>query len=335
MKNFMCFISSFIVPGMSLALNVTEPQIETFNSIEIHSKDDQVQTLGKVDFIIDPFASRDDLIELNAREQKLVSPNGKAFTTFGYNKDAKVLIASHKPIAHASVIGKEKNNVLVLFYDKDNRVIAPQKESFRIYDLESFKPIDFDYTPTLPPKDITLNVDLLIDVSGSMSGGLGGVTDASKTFMEELPDFTRCSVLTFGSHITHLTNESAKKKSCRETVNVLDNGLSANGATALHLAIKQSMEEKKQHENTLPNMHIVLTDGADTQNPEITPEQLVNLKQESNSKVLFFWAGHYNDHLKSLADIETVSTSNIHYDLDAFFRSIGVSINGMQSLTIK
>ena len=326
-----CLCCAQIAP----AIEVQEPQSQILKSIEFSSIDDQLRALGAVKFIVDLGAARDDVFELKARREKLTLDDGRNITTFGYNEEAGVMIGAVSPISNVSITGKENGKILALFHDAENHIVAPNRNHIRVFDLD-FKPLEFEYTPALPPNDVTVDVSLLIDVSGSMASALPDVTRASSNFLSGLPDFTRCSVFTFGSSVERLTDaDPAKRRPCPESLNVLTGGLTANGTTALHRVIKESLEDHEKAQSQLPKLTIILTDGKDTENPEITVEKLSALKKDSNSKVLIFWAGLYNpDYLKGLADIESISGKQITRDLEAFFRTIGMSINGLQTIAI-
>tara|TARA_R110002072_G_scaffold10244_3_gene47892 strand:- start:487 stop:1497 length:1011 start_codon:yes stop_codon:yes gene_type:complete len=336
MKSLFLLAACISCTQFSHAVEVHEPKSHILKSVEFNSIDEQVKTLGAVEFIIDLGASRDDVFELSARRKGLTLEDGREITVFGYNKEAGVIIGSVAPVSYVSVTGADGGKILAQFFDEKNEIIAPSTDQIQVFDL-NFKPLEFEYTPALAPKGIAMDVSLLIDVSGSMQNALNDVTRASRDFLSALPDFTRCSVLTFGSTVERLTNvDPAKRKSCPESLSVLDAGLVVNGATALHRAIKDALEDNKASESKLPKLTIILTDGQDTENPEISVDKMNALKKDSNSKILIFWAGSYSpDYLKGLADIESVSGNHITSDLEEFFRSIGISINGLQTITIK
>ncbi len=336
MNNPILFATLLGLATIAGAIEINEPADHSFTGITFTSVDDDIRTLGTPEFVIDLSAARDDLLELKARRSELKLGNGKPISVFGYNKDINIMIGASDPVKHLSVVGTDQDNILALFYDQDNAIIAPKLDQIQLFDLD-FKPLAFTYIPAQKPTNQFLDVDILIDVSGSMENALAGVTDATRQFMKELPTFTRCSILTFGTTVERLTDhDPSKLKPCPNSLDVLMGGLKASGATALHRVIKESLEGGNTKVRKLPKLSILLSDGVDTENPEITLDQLKSLKDKSNSKVLIFWAGSYDpDYLKGLADIETISDYDIESDLSRFFTSIGISINGMQSITIK
>jgi len=100
----------------------------------------------------------------------------------------------------------------VLFYNEQNEVIAPNKKDIRVFSLDS-KALKFEYQPTSTPASVGMDVSILIDKSGSMKGHMPVVMAATRGFMANLPDFTRCHVLTFSDNIERLTSKSAKNAS--------------------------------------------------------------------------------------------------------------------------
>ena len=100
----------------------------------------------------------------------------------------------------------------MLFYNEQNEVIAPNKKDIRVFSLDS-KALKFEYQPTSTPASVGMDVSILIDKSGSMKGHMPVVMAATRGFMANLPDFTRCHVLTFSDNIERLTSKSAKNAS--------------------------------------------------------------------------------------------------------------------------
>jgi hypothetical protein len=336
MRTFTIYTVCMCFTFLANASEIREPKLDVLKSVTFTSIDDQVKTLGKVDFIIDLSASQDDVFELKLRRTKLSLQDGREVTAFGYHKEAGVIIGAVAPVSRVIITGEENDSILAQFYNTQNEIIAPSFKQIQLFDLD-FKPLKFDYQPASQPKNVVMDVSLLIDVSGSMEAALQDVTNASREFLSELPSFTRCSVLTFGTEVTRLTEaKPTDRSSCPESLNTLNQGLSASGTTALHRVLYDTLEDNKSISSTLPKLTIVLTDGQDSQNPEITAKQLIALKHESNSKILIFWAGSYDlSYLKGLADIESVSDQQVKQNLEAFFRSIGISINGLQTITLK
>lgn len=311
------------------AIEVSQPEVKITKEIKISSPDDFVMTLGKVDFWIDLSAEHDSLLELKIRRAELTLADGRKSSVFGYNQAGNVIVVSDKPVAHISVTGVNSKNISVIFYDADNKIVAPHKENIRVFDL-NFKPLNFDYTPAQSPNSsMKLDVTILLDRSGSMGGYMPFVQDATKLFMRELPSFSQCLLITFGSLVEQLGNGFSP---CSTSTILLAPPIMAEGATALFAALETGLRSGSS--TGLPHLVIVVTDGVNTENG-LSKEQLIALKKSTNAKVLVFWAGvHDPEHLKGLADFESVSTSNIRSDLDAFFSSIGVSISGIQTLTL-
>ncbi|GAB1256170.1 hypothetical protein NBRC116494_06720 [Aurantivibrio plasticivorans] len=323
----------FVLAAHAQAIEIIEPQVHEFKSVSITSSDDQVATLGQVSFIVDFSAARDNLFELEIRREELKLKDGRNSEVFAYDKDAGVIIAASAPVSHISISGKNGSDVLALFHNAKNEVIAPRPNDIRLFDL-NFQPLDFSYTPALTPSSMRMNVTILIDRSGSMAEAMPSVLTATRGFMANLPDFTRCRIFTFGADVQSLTpHDPAQLSACPQSLWVLNRPIHVGGGTALFSAIHQGLAIKDTPKSTLPNLVIVLTDGINTQGSPYTLFDLADLKKQSNSKIMTFWAGAHNPaYLKGLADIESVSTRNVKTDLDIFFHTIGVSVSGMQTL---
>jgi uncharacterized protein YegL len=219
----------------------------------------------------------------------------------------------------------------VLFYNANHEILAPPKHTIKLFDL-NFKPLIFEYSPAqLPSKDIKMDVSILLDRSGSMGGSMQMVQTATQEFMKQLPSFTQCSVLLFGSTVVPLTQTPLP---CSASGSLLSAPIAAEGLTALFAALETGLGLHAAATG-LPHLVILVTDGLNTENHVLSKEQIITLKKSTNARVMAFWAGAYDhEHLKGIVDFESVSTSNIKNDLDAFFSSIGVSVSGIQTLTL-
>jgi len=329
------FISGLCLVCAAHAVEVIEPSVHTAQ-FNITSPDDTVATLGKVSIIIDLAAEHDSLFELQIRRKNLQLEDGRAVSVFGYNKEGGVIVAASAPVTHISVAGVQGKDILALFHNDHNEVIAPNKKDVRLFDL-NFNPISFDYSPATPPINIGMDVSILIDHSGSMSGHMPDVIQATRDFMSSLPDFTRCHVLTFNEKVTLLTSaEPGRLSSCPNSLQAISRPIKAEGGTALFYALENAFNQSMTTHSQLPHLVIVLTDGVNNQPHTLSFDQLVALKNRSNGKLLTFWVGSYDPaHLKGLADLESVSGANIKNDLDMFFHSIGVSVSGLQTLIMQ
>lgn len=328
MKNLifsLCVAASF----QAAAFEVVSPDVETAE-ISIHSPDEDVATLGQVDIFIDLAAEFDSLFELKIRRAELKLEDGTISTAFGYSQSGGVIVVAGEPVTRVTVTGVDNGAISVIFYDKNYQIVAPPKKSIRVFGLD-LQPRNFDYNPAQPPsKNFKLDVAVLLDRSGSMGGQMGMVQSATQTFLRELPSFTMCSVFTFGNVVDALTQSQMP---CASATNLLYTPIIAEGGTALASALERGMNARATPAQSLPNLVIVVTDGVSTE--AMDKKKLSALKAATKSKLLVFWAGfHDPEHLKGLADFETASSSNIKNDLDAFFRSIGVSVSGMQTLTL-
>ena len=318
--------------SVSPAIEVVTPQELQTSSIHIDDPDRHINTLGTVSFHVDLSASHDDLLALKVRRSDLKLKDGRSFTAFGVHKKSGVIIVGGGDIQHISVASIEGKEAQVLFYGKDNEIISPKPKNVAVFDTD-FKPLSFTYTPLQTPGSLTVPVTIALDTSTSMGGHMSTVVTATKEFMRELPSFTKCSLLTFGTNIAHL---SSRADSCPSSTYLLSKPLKADGATALYKAIdtgfKYGALRKKRD---FPNIVVVVTDGVNTMKYGQTLASLTAIKKASNSKLFVFWAGSYaKGHLQGLADLELVSTQNLGSELDDFFRTLGVSLSGLQTLHI-
>ena len=329
------FLLLFTLTPPAQALEVIEPGVTTAR-FEISSPDDTVATLGKVSFILDLSAQHDNLLELQIRRKGLTLADGRPVTAFGYNKESGIIVGSVAPVAHISVAGVQGQDVLTLFHNDNNEVLAPRKADIALFDL-NFNPIGFDYQPATPPQDVGMNVSILIDRSGSMDTHMSSVMSATREFMANLPTFTRCHVLTFNDQVERLTQaDNNKVASCPDSLWVINQHITPGGGTALFSALETALNQTAKMPKKLPHLIITITDGVNNQSSSLSFDELVSLKSKSNGKLFTFWAGSYDPtHLKGLADFESVSSSAIKNDLDMFFHSIGVSVSGIQTINIR
>lgn len=326
---------SLLVATQATAIEIIEPEINAFEAITISSRDDQVSTLGEVSFIVDFSATHDDLFSLSIRRKNLRLQDDREVEVFAYDKGAGIIVAAAAPVSHISISGRNGAEISALFHNANNQVIAPAPADIGVFDL-SFNPLDIAYAPTLPPSAMNMDVTILIDRSGSMLDAMPSVLSATRDFMANLPDWTQCHIFTFGSDVERLTSSDPDQLSpCPQSLWVLNQPIAVGGSTALFEAINQGLAINAGH-SALPNLVIVLTDGVNTQKATFTKAELISKKQILKSKVLTFWAGSYSPtHLQGIADYESVSTLNVKADLDKFLQTIGISISGIQTLTIK
>jgi len=317
--------------GNAHALEVISPQVQTAEIVIIDSNH-EINTLGKVTFHVDLSASHDDLLALKVRRSDLRLNDGRKFSAFGVHKDAGLVVLGGGNITHISISSVEDGDASVLFYGKGNSIISPKPNDIAVFDTE-FNELEFAYTPLKAPGSLSVNVNLALDTSGSMKGHLDVVASNAQNFMQQLPEFTQCSLITFDAVVKHLSH---KKDSCPDSAYLLNRPLQLGGYTALYQAIETGFANAPaKSSNSLPNIVVVITDGKNTSPYAGSLASLIEAKKQSNSKLFVFWAGDYDPlHLRGLADKELVSTQNLDQELERFFTSLGVSISGIQTLKI-
>lgn len=311
--------------------------------ISLNNPDESVKSLGSVSIRIDFAASHDTLFELTIRRQGLTLQDGRPITRFAYSLDDNLIVGSRSPVDHISIAGVEAEGstrkALVLFHNASNEVIAPPPEDIAAFDL-SYTRKAIRYQPLLRSTSLDIPVNIVLDSSGSMAGFMPHALSATRDFMGKLPDFTRCQVLTFNSNVMPLTSsQSDALKSCPDTRSVLTRSISPSGSTALFEALGEAFKGNSTRvgsvSNSIPKLVIVLTDGVNTKTSPYSVTELQRLKQEHNVRSFVFWIGNYSpQHLKGLADLEVVSSQDVIRELEGFFNSIGISVSGMQTLTL-
>lgn len=319
--------------AQSLAIEVIQPEPQTAE-ISISSPDDTVQTLGTVDFIIDWRSSNDTLAELKIRRQDLKLEDGRIVDVFAHDPISGMTVGASSPVSQVSIHTVQGEEILALFHNNQNEVIAPSSKDIGIYD-KGFSTVPFDYDPAVLAGEINIDVSILIDSSGSMDSFMPLVLRETRAFMKGLPDFTRCHVYSFGSTVKKLTQSDVKStQPCSQSTNYLDNSIVANGATAMFAALEDAIRAPRYSSAT--HLIVMVTDGVNTVEHALNERQLGLLKQQENAMVLVFWAGHVSKtHLDDIADYQTSSATDVKTDLNRFFQTIGVSVSGMQTLKIR
>ncbi len=326
-----------LISNQAFAIAVIQPKELQTSEFEINDPDQFIKTLGKVDFQIDLSASHDDLLALKVRRSDLKLRDGRAFKSFGLHKDAGIIIIAGGGVSHVSIASVNGGEVSALFYGINNEIIAPNPKDIAMFDVD-FNPLGYSYTPLQTPGSLTIPITIALDTSGSMDGHMDQVIKATKQFMHDLPDFTRCQLITFSNDVNYLSARDVNRQiSCPASTYLLNQPLQASGVTALYKAISTGFSTTTKHSKiNFPNIVIVVTDGMNTVKYEKGLSGLSVTKKESNSKLFVFWAGSYDkDNLSGLPDLEFVSTQNLDVELERFFHSLGVSLSGLQTLNIK
>lgn len=299
----------------------------------------EVKTFGQVTFVIDLAGARDGKRELEIRRKRLTLADGRPVTSVGYDLKSGIIIGSAGPVDRISVAGVEQTakgrQVLAIFYDKNNQVMAPSPADLIVFDV-NYNTLAVDYTPLVGAPAAGLDVSILIDSSGSMVLAMKDALAATSSFLANLPDFTRCQIITFGQEVRHLTPENPNElPACADSGKYLKPGITAFGGTALSAALQEGFSRTASSGLETPKLVLVVTDGINTVDSGVSHEELAELKDKNNIRSFVFWTGNHDpEHLKGLADYELAATTNIAQELESFLQTIGVSVSGMQTLRI-
>lgn len=335
-KLLLLFISALLSTPLAAFEFITPDEALGSASIEITDPDADVTTLGQVEFFIDLAASHDDLLALKVRRADLRFADGRPATAYGVHKEAGLIVVAGGAVRHVSISSVQPKGgtreTLVLFHGEDGQIIAPKRRDLAVFDLD-FNRLSFSYEPLAPPGAIHLPVNILLDISGSMGGHMEGVQRATQGFMEGLPDFARCRVTLFNDKLRPLTNT---REPCANAKGVLDAPITTSGSTALFEAVGAGFDTSS---GPVPAgtqiIAIAVTDGLDTDGYEGGLEGLKSKKESSGAKLFVFWSGDYlQGTLDDLPDLEFESTDNLDKELEQFFRSLGISISGLQTLLV-
>lgn len=170
---------------------------------------------------------------------------------------------------------KEPNNVWVFFSVKDGKepVSGLKAEDFEIYeDGELVSPYESKQTIQNPEVASVMYTLLLLDLSGSMteSGRVGELTDAAKSFTEEVGKSQKVAVYGFdGSKKIHpVVPFTSRRTSVEGGIDGLRNWNAKDPSTNLHGAVVRGLEtlQKALSKEDKPlkfGTLVVFSDGAD------------------------------------------------------------------------
>ncbi|MCP5230233.1 vWA domain-containing protein [Accumulibacter sp.] len=338
------FIAAFLL-GLSAHSDeprfaITTPDEEQRATFELHDPDQDVRTLGTPEIAFDLSASADTLLNLRIRRSHLTLPDGTPFTAFAGHKEHNLIVIAGGPVAKVTITGVSTagsaREVLVLFADAHGTLIAPASDQVAVFDTD-FNPLPLNYRPAAIPQHALLPVTLALDVSGSMAAHMDAVITASRSFLSSLPLYARCRILTFNDAVTALPIPGGHHI-CGASGDALNAVPAPNGGTKLLTALDEGLRAPPvRGANTLPPIVLSVTDGVDTASPDPGGllASLAAAKKSSGAKIFVFWAGvHEPTLLRGLADLQITGTSDVKTELERFFRSLGVSLSGVQVLEV-
>ena len=338
------FIAAFLL-GVSAQADeprfaITTPEEEQHATFELHDPDADVRTLGTPEIAFDLSASTDTLLDLRIRRSGLRLPGGAPFTAFAGHTEHNLIVIAGSPVAKVTITGVStagsSREVLVLFADAHGTLIAPASDQVAVFDTD-FNPLPLNYRPASIPQHALLPVTLALDLSGSMAAHMDAVITASRSFLSSLPLYARCRILTFNDAVTALPIPGGHHI-CGASGDALNAVPAPNGGTKLLTALDEGLRAPPvRGANTLPPIVLSVTDGVDTASPDPGGllASLAAAKKSSGAKIFVFWAGvHEPTLLRGLADLQITGTSDVKTELERFFRSLGVSLSGVQVLEV-
>lgn len=329
-------------PSFAQRFTILTPDAEARGAIHVSDPDRFVRTLGKPEIQFDLAASHDTLLDLRIRRAGLTLPNGKAATAFAAHADANLVIVANGPVTHISIAGVSpaggSREALVLFKAADGTLLAPAKDEVAVFDT-GFKRLPFAYSPAVIPTRTLLPVTLLLDISGSMAGHMKDVVSAATTFMASLPLTARCRIVLFNDQIQEFGPQPPNAQVCATAGFAFWKPLpEPSGGTALLTALDYGLRSPPEtYGPRLQPITLVITDGVDTgaADPAAEVRRLASLKAAQGGKLFVFWAGISDPALLAgIADLQIEGGSDVKSELERFFRSLGVSLSGLQSLRV-
>lgn len=140
------------------------------------------------------------------------------------------------------------------------------------------------FKENLPKSQKDINVCLVIDNSGSMSGGkLEYVKQAMKTFIGELDNGTNVSIVVFSSN-AELRQKNVKLTADRSKIYQIIDGIYTAGSTNINAGMMLGYEEiVKAHRAGMNSRLILLTDGM-TNTGETSHEKILENSKKYNDE---------------------------------------------------
>lgn len=340
---FMALLACVCAPCSAQRFTITTPDAELRGTVAVSDPDRLVRTLGKPEIQFDLAASHDSLLDLRTRRAGLTLPNGRMASAFASHAEANLVIVAGAPIAQISIAGvaPEGNarEALVLFKAADGTLLAPPADEVAVFDT-GFKRLPFTYSPASIPKHTLLPVTLLLDISGSMTGHMKDVVNAAQSFMASLPLFARCRIVLFNDQIQEFGPQPPNATVCATAGFAFWKPLpEPSGGTALLAALDHGLRSPPETTGPrLPAITLAITDGVDTGAADPTSEvrRLASLKASQGGKLFVFWAGVSDPALlANVADLQIQGGADVKTELERFFRALGVSLSGLQSVRIE
>ncbi|MCL4677153.1 MAG: VWA domain-containing protein [Alphaproteobacteria bacterium] len=339
---FMALLAAVSAPSFAQGFTILTPDQESRGTFAVADPDRHVRTLGKPEIQFDLAASHDTLLDLRIRRAGLKLPNGKTATAFAAHGEANLIIVASGPVAHISIAGVApaggSREALVLFRAADGTLLAPSSDDIAVFDT-GFNRLPFTYSPAAIPKHTLLPVTLLLDISGSMTGHMKDVVSAAQSFMASLPVYARCRIVLFNDQMQPFWPPPGQASVCAAAGFAFWNPLpDPSGGTALLAAIDDGLQNPPDVSGPhMQSITLVVTDGVDTGAADPTREvrRLAGLKAAQGGKLFVFWAGIADpQHLHGLADLQIEGGADVKTELERFFRALGVSLSGLQSVRI-
>lgn len=333
---------AFAAQAQAQRFSVKTPDADAHGTVRIIDPDRLVRTLGKPEIQFDLAASHDSLLDLRIRRAGLKLPNGQTATAFAGHAEAGLVIVAGSPVAYISIAGIApaggSREALILFKAADGTLLAPAADEVAVFDTH-FNRLPFTYSPAAIPEHTLLPVTLLLDISGSMTGHMKDVVSAAQSFMSSLPLFARCRIVLFNDQVQEFGPQPPNATVCATAGFAFWKPLpEPSGGTALLAAVEDGLRSPPETTGPrLPAITLAITDGVDTgaADPAGEVRRLAALKASQGGKLFVFWAGVSDPALlATVADLQIEGGADVKTELERFFRSLGVSLSGLQSVKI-
>lgn len=322
-------MKALLIPIFTLFITSHSIADEPFFRFDEPAND--IYSLGSISYHIDLSMNGSGLLDLKLRDQDIRFPNGEKYTAYTVSSDANLVVLAKNSISSVQIITKDENKLGIIFRDGNGDISAPIKDDIYILNA-GLVPQPFYYEPLVTPDSINVSLRLFIDNSGSMAPYLDDAIMGTSEFLKALPDFIECDIYSFNDTVVHL-NIHQTGGSCEQLGGGLNLTLKPGGGTALLSALDLAFEPE---DDVTTIISVFISDGINTVTSTTSLALLRDKKNQNNAKLFMLWAGpQIRSPAVTLADLEIDIKADFRREIKNFFDKLGVSITGMQQITLK